>query len=249
MLVLATLGAPERRHRLARRKRRRAAPPEPEPTSVVTGRATIIEVGEPLRDGEHGRAWLDSAGEDEFAAALEVLNRALHAHRIVASDPYLHEVTRAQALAARLGYGAGEQVADGLWTEANELLAVGKRQRRAAMLAPQARLAAVLTGRERALVTQELVLRGRLDIDHGRDREAALQVLVALDAALAELPVDEAADQLDRRLAELRDLRDGVAQAAQAALSGPLDDADRETVTFTLGRIEAVLRARAFALA
>ena len=215
----------------------------------MTGRATIIDVGEPLRDGEHAKEWLASAGEDEFEAALEVLNRALHAHRIVSSDPYLHEVTRAQALAARIGFGAGEQVADGLWTEANELLASGKRQRRAAMLAPQARLAAVLTGRERALVTQELVLRARLDIDHGRVREAALQVLVALDAALAELPVDEAADQLDRRLDELRDLRDGVAQAAQAALSGPLDDTARETVTFTLGRIEAVLRARAFALA
>ena len=58
------------------------------------------------------------------------------------------------------------------------------------MLRPQARLAAVLNGRERPLACEELTLRARLDLDHGREREAALQVLVALDAALAELAAD-----------------------------------------------------------
>jgi hypothetical protein len=110
-------------------------------------------------------------------------------------------------------------------------------------------LAAVLGGRERALACQELTLRGRLDLDHGRDREAALQVLVALDAALAELPSDPAAAALADRLAELRGQRDAMAQAAQAALAGPLDESSREVIAFTLGRIEAALRARAVALA
>ena len=55
------------------------------------------------------------------------------------------------------------------------------------MLHPQARLAAVLGARERPLACEELALRARLDLDHGREREAALQLLVALDAALAEL--------------------------------------------------------------
>ena len=112
-----------------------------------------------------------------------------------------------------------------------------------AVLGPQARLAAVLNGRDRVLACEELTLRARLDLDHGRDREAALQVLVALDAALAEL----AGESLDvqGRLAELRGRREPVAVAAQAALAGPLSPDQREAVEFTVNRIEAALRARA----
>jgi hypothetical protein len=115
------------------------------------------------------------------------------------------------------------------------------------VLHPQARLAAVLNGREGALACEELALRARLDLDHGRDREAALQVLVALDAALAELATDPSGPLLQERLAELRNQRDRVAVAGQAALAGPLPGPDREAVAFTLGRIEAALRARAVA--
>jgi predicted kinase len=97
------------------------------------------------------------------------------------------------------------------------------------------------------LTSEELTLRARLDLDQGRDREAALQLLVSLDAALAELQTDPTAEVLSDRLSELRGQRDAVARAAQAALSGPLSEADRETVDFTLSRIEAALRARAVA--
>ena len=95
------------------------------------------------------------------------------------------------------------------------------------------------------LACEELTLRARTDVDHDRDREAALQLLVALDAALAELPVDPHAASLADRLAELRGRREAVAAAAQTALSGPLDDAARKVVVETLGRVEAALRARA----
>ena len=96
---------------------------------------------------------------------------------------------------------------------------------------------------------EELALRARLDVDEGRTREAALQVLVALDAALAELVADPAAPASVDRLEELRGLRDGVAAAARAALGPePLGDSDREATRFALGRIEAALRARAMAL-
>ena len=113
------------------------------------------------------------------------------------------------------------------------------------MLQPQARLAAVLGGRERALVCEELVLRARLDLDSGRDREAALQVLVGLDAALAELQGDPAAAPLGERLDELRAHREAIAHAAQEALAGPLSASQRQAVERTLQRIEAALRARA----
>jgi hypothetical protein len=214
---------------------------------VTTGRATIIDVGEPLATEADARRWLDGAGEEDFIAALAVLNRALHAFRVVTADPYVGEVVREQALVARIGYGAGEQVADGQWTDAHELVPIPGRRRRAVVLQPQARLAAMLSGRERELVCQELTLRARLDLDHDRDREAALQVLVALDAALAELPSDATAPQLEDRLAELRGRREETVEAAQAALAGPLDDASRETIETTLRRIEAALRARAVA--
>jgi hypothetical protein len=246
VLVLATLGAPERRHRLAQRRQRKAQP-EPEPTLVVTGRATIIDVGEPLAGDAQARAWLKSAGEDDLAGDLLVLNRALHAYRLVTADPHVHPVGREQALVARIGFGAGEQVADGLWTDARELTTSDRRPRRAKVLHPQARFAAILTGRERALACEELVLRARIDLDLGRDRESALQVMIALDAALAELAVDPTAPQLADRLTELRAQRDAVAIAAQTALSSALTAEEREAVAFTLARIEAALRARAVA--
>jgi hypothetical protein len=244
VIVFATLGAPERR-RLAVRRRAQPAAAKPQPTPVTTGRATIIDVGAPLGDADQGRAWLDGAGENEIEAGLAVLNQALHSFRLVTADPYLMPVSRRQTLVARLGYGAGEEVADGLWSAARELIATERRQRRTRALAPQSRLAAVLGAREATLACEELVLRARLDLDQGRDREAALQLLVALDAALAELRTDPAAPALTERVDQLRDQRQAVTAAAQAALEGALSPDQRETVTFTVGRIEAALRARA----
>jgi hypothetical protein len=245
VLVLATLGAPERRRFAS--KRQHQAQPEPEPVPVTTGRATVIDVSKPLPDAARARSWLSQAGENELDADLAVLNRALHAFRLVTADPYLHPVRRQQALVARIGWGAGEQVADGLWSDARELAVLSGRERRSKVLQPQARLAAVMNGRERPLACEELTLRARLDLDHGREREAALQLLVALDAALAELPADPVAALLAERIDELRAQRDAVTAAAQAALAGGLSEAQRETVAFTLGRVEAALRARAVA--
>jgi hypothetical protein len=204
---------------------------------VETARATIIDVGDPLPDAQRAAAWLGRAGETELAAGLAVLNRALHAHRVASADPRAHGVARSDALVARVGYGAGEQVADGLWTDARELIDPGPRRRRSRIPADQARLAALLTGRERALACEELVLRARLDLDEGREREAALQLRIAFEAALAELPADPAGPALAGRLEELH------------TLSATLDGADPEALSSALGRLEAALRARAAALA
>jgi hypothetical protein len=247
VLVLATLGAVQRRRRIGPQRRHRQAEVEPEPSPVTTGRATIVDVGDPIDGPDAGSNWLAGAGEEQLAADLAVLNRALHAFRLVTADPHVQPVSRDQALVARIGFGAGEQVADGLWTDARELLPKTRRSTRAKVLQPQARLAAILTGREQVLACEELTLRARLDLDAGRDREAALQVLIALDAALAELAIDPAAPVLRERLDELRAQRDGVALAAQAALGGPLSAADLQGVGFALSRIEAALRARAVA--
>ncbi|HEY1716414.1 MAG TPA: hypothetical protein VGG07_26185 [Solirubrobacteraceae bacterium] len=245
VLVFATLGAPERR-RLSGRRRERDATPEPEPTAVTTGRATVIDVGAPLAASQ-ARTWLAAAGEEEFETGLAVLNRALHSFRVITADPHLHAVGRPHALVARIGFGAGEEVAEGRWTSAKELSLPAGRQKRARILAPQARLAARLGAREATLACEELTLRARADVDQGRPREAALQLLVALDAALAELGADSQAGELADRLAELRGQREPVAAAAQAALSGPLSTENETAVQFALGRVEAALRARAAA--
>jgi hypothetical protein len=214
---------------------------------VSTGRATVIDVGRPLESEAEAARWLGRAGEEELTHDLSVLNRALHAFRLASADPFVNPVGRHQLLVARVGYGAGEEVASGRWSEARELTPSRRRQRRAKILHPQARLAGLLSGRRAPLASEELALRARLDVDHGRDREAALQVLVALDAAIAELAADPHADTLESRLTELREQREPVASAAQAALAGALDAVDREAVAFTLSRIEAALRARAVA--
>ncbi len=207
----------------------------------------MIDVAVPFKDAAEAASWLKAAGERELEQGIAVLNRALHAFRLVTANPYLFPVDRGHALVARLGFGDGEQVAEGRWSDARELLTSAKREPRAKVLHPQARLAAVLGGRERALVCEELALRARLDLSHGRDREAALQLLVALDAALAELQRDPAASTLSERLEELRGHRDPTAVAAQAALAGPLAPSERAAVERTLDRIEAALRARAVA--
>ena len=115
-------------------------------------------------------------------------------------------------------------------------------------MAPQERVAALLTGRDVTLACEELALRARLDLDQGRQREAALQARVALDAALAELESwrDEAG--LEARLEELRERRGAVAAAAEAALQGGLEPAAVTAVDAALGRLEAALRARSATL-
>jgi len=247
VLVLATLGAPERRWLSSKRKQRNARP-EPEPVPVATTRATVVEVGDPLPSPDRAAAWLSEAGEAELANGLAVLNRALQAHRIASADPRARGVRRHDALVARVGYGAGEQVADGQWTDARELVASGPRRRRSRVPATQARLAALLTGREMALPCEELALRARLDLDERRDREAALQLRVALESALRDLPADPAAPALGERIEELGALHAGLSPAAERALAGRVEAPDREAVAHALGRLEAALRARAAAL-
>ncbi|MGH2871046.1 MAG: hypothetical protein ACRDL5_01115, partial [Solirubrobacteraceae bacterium] len=114
-------------------------------------------------------------------------------------------------------------------------------------LPPQARLAAMLGGRTRELVCEELVLRARLDLDEDRPREAAVQLLAALDAALAELPADPAATALADRVAELGGLRSAVAECARSALAGDAPRAEAD-LSGALARLEATLRARAAAI-
>jgi hypothetical protein len=238
VLVIATLGAPERRW--LRGRRPKTASPAPAP--VTTSRVTLV-TARPLDDEDAAARWLRSAGEAEADGAVALLNRVLHLHRAATADAHVREVRREQAVVARVGYGDGEQVADGRWRRAIELPAA-RPPRRTAALRPGERLAALLGGRDAALACEELALRARQDVDAGRRREAALQLDVALTAALAELQPWAPRADLAARLTELRELQIPVRAAAQAALEGGIDDEADAAVRHALDRLEAALRAR-----
>jgi hypothetical protein len=236
VVVLDTLGAARRRGRLGARHPQ--ATPDPEP--VPTARATVIDPVSVSAESQ-ARAWLTQLdAEREAQAAAATLNQVLFAHRIATADPHVRELSPAQALIVRAGWGEGEQVAYGRWLHARELRLSDRRaQRRAAVLHPQERFAALLGARERALLCEELALRARLDLDQGRLAHAALELELAYSAALAELSA-EARPDLALRLDELAQLRPGVIEAARAAPAEP----DEETISHALARLEAALRAR-----
>jgi hypothetical protein len=245
VLVVGVLEAPERRRR-RRRRRRRLRRAEAQPAAVTTSRATVVR-GRAV-DEAAAKAWMRDPGR-HVAGELAVLNRVLFLHRVAAAQPSVREVAREQALVVRVGYGAGDEVADGQWTEAVEPPApkASRRRRGDASLGAQERLAALLGGRDAALACEELVLRARADLDAGRLREAALQLRVGLEAALAELEAWRDRAGLATRLAELRDERGTVGNAANAALRGGLDEETAADVKRIVGRVEAALRARAAA--
>jgi hypothetical protein len=232
VLVIGGLTAPRRRALGARR----ASAGEP---AVDVTRATVVDA-QPLEDAD---AWLARAltdGEAQ-AVALGVLTRAVAAHRVAAADPWLADPDPARAIAARIGYGAGEEVAAGEWEVARDL-EPAKRQRR--LLSPTERVAALLGGRDAALACEELTVRARADLDRDRGREAALQLDVALRTALAELEVWREHRDMAERLEELSRLAEPVTAAAAGALRGGLTDGDTDAVATALGRLEAALRAR-----
>jgi hypothetical protein len=242
VVVLRTLGAPQRR--LLAGRRARAQEPRPDPAAVPTARATLI-AARPFDGDAAAERWLREVdAEAEAQAATDVLERLLDLHRVATADAAVPHVSRERALVVRVGIGAGEQVADGRWTQALTLPPPRVRRARGAALRPQERLAALLGGRDAALACETLAFRARADLRAGRPREAALQLRVALAAALTELLPWAPRGDLQRRIDELRELQPAADAAASAALEGGLDDAAAADVERVLGRLEAALRAR-----
>jgi hypothetical protein len=274
VLVLGTLGAGRaapggrRSSRAGRLRvaagRRRTVAAEPAPAATATARATIIDPVSVSAERQ-ARAWLaDLDSEREVSTAVAVLNRVLHAQRIATADPYAREVSPAQALVIRAGWGHGEQVADGRWVEAVELDWARPRARRRrlkeASLRSQERLAGLLGARDHPLLCEELALRARLDLDQARIAHAALELDHAYTAALPELGAENSRDMVTR-VAELERLRGDVAAGALAALAGAegsgnsaagsqeglARQVDEALIRHSLERLEAALRARAAA--
>jgi hypothetical protein len=253
VLVLQRLGAPASPAR--RRRRGRSAPAEGEPASLALSRATAIRAFSPFADEEAAGRWLEEACEAEDTVAVLIdeaiglLNRALHAQAVTAADPHSRvELSAEGAERVLVGYGSGEETADGRFTDAREVdltpRTASRRRRREEELRPQERVAAVLRGREQADACETLLLRARADLDAGRKREAALQLRPGLEALLVELDGAVADPGHAEDMAALGERKNEVGAAANAALQGELSEKERAAVEELLQLGERVLRRR-----
>ena len=252
VLVVRTLGSPPQPHR--RRRRAKGVEPEPAAAPLPVARVTAIRAYAPFAGEAEAQRWLEQATEaeetaDEIVAdAVGLLNRALHAQWVAAAEPHSAELTPERAVAVRIGFGAGEEVAEGRFTAAREVdvwaTGASRRRRREEGMRPQERVAAVLGGRERFEVCETLLLRARADLDAGRRREAALQLRIGLEALLAELGDTRGDAGHAEDLATLRENRREAVEAADAALAGELSPQRLEQVGELLALCERVLRRR-----
>ena len=252
VLVTRTLGSPLQPHR--RRRRAKGVDPEPAAAPLPLARVTAIRAFAPFADEEEAQRWLEHATEaeetaDEIVAdAVVLLNRALHAQWVASAEPHSAELSPERAVAVRIGFGAGEEVADGRFSEAREVdvwaTGASRRRRREEGMQPQERVAAVLGGRERFDVCETLLLRARADLDAGRRREAALQLRIGLEALLAELGDSKGTEGHAEDLATLGENRGEAGEAANAALAGELPPERLAQVEELLALCERVLRRR-----
>jgi hypothetical protein len=215
---------------------------------------TAVRAFAPFASETDARSWLDEVWEAEDTVevlvdeAVALLNRALHAHAVTVAEGRGGEVSAAQAMRIRIGFASGEEAAEGRVTEAHAVSGVeGRRSRRRQRdeeLRPQERVAAVLRRRERIDACETLLLRARADLDAGRDREAALQLRVGLEALLAELSGALADPGHERDMASLEERKAAVGEVANAALLGELSEEQLLTVRELLETCERVLRRR-----
>jgi hypothetical protein len=252
VLVIETLGAPPPARR--RRKRPKDAEVAEPPAELPVARATVVLAFDELDDEEAASAWLReaTASEDSIDRLVEQgideLNRALHVQAVAGGDPYPQTVTPARATTIRIGFGSGDALADGAFTSAHRvdpgLGPTSRRRQRDEELRPQQRLAAVLGDREQLDACETLLLRARADLNADRNREAALQLRVGLEALLVELKSALSDPGHDEDMGTLEARRHEAGDLANAALRGSLDPEQLRALGELLGTCERVLRRR-----
>jgi len=251
VLVLETIAAPAPPRR--RRRRPRAVEKSTEPATLPLSRATVVRAFLPFAAEEDASRWLEEATVNEESAdrlvaeAVALVNRALQVQAVASGDPHSHSLTAQRAAAVRLGYGSGEELAGGDFTAAIEVDARGggpRRRLRDEELRPQERLAAVLGGRERIDACENLLLRARADLDAGRDREAALQLRVGLEALLVELRGALSDPGHTEDMATLDARRREAGEVANVALRGDLSADQANRVRELTEICERVIRRR-----
>jgi hypothetical protein len=102
----------------------------------------------------------------------------------------------------------------------------------------------VLRGRESFAACEPLLLRARGDLDAGRQREAALQLEIGVEALLAELAAALDDDGHRKDIAALEERKSAVEAAAGRALEGDLGEEAEASVRDALLVAERILRRR-----
>jgi hypothetical protein len=213
---------------------------------VPVTRAVVI-AAEPFPDAGAAAGWLRDCGGRDAAAdqveqALELVNHAVSAHRVAAQDAHVRDLVVSDVSRVRLGYGTGDDVVEGSWRKAVVIpLERAKRRTRGRMLSPQEEMAGMLSGRRPpAHPSEELMLRARLDVDHGRLVEAALVLRAAAEAMSAELAAAG-------RGTEAHGHREQAAGLAQAALAGGLSPEQGDELADLVQTLERLVRRRRYA--
>lgn len=248
VVVFQRLGArTSRRRPLAQRVRECRRESEPREVSVL--RVTVVKATRMLdafadseaflarlrARPERAQAWIDDG--------LAILNRAIGAHRICAADPFAVGVTHQDARVARVGYGTGELVFEGMWEKAIEVPAArAPRLRREQRLLPQGTLAAMLADNAPMLEGEELVLRVALDIDQGRLRAAAVGLSAAVPLVLSELDGYKLDAATERRIEALSGACEDIeALADRARAPAPLNGTTKERLAELVQQVGGVL--------
>lgn len=251
VLVLKRIGAPPEGGR--RRRRGRNAEPGEAPQPLPLTRVTTIRASTPFESQAEAARWLDEACEAEDTVevlangAIAPLNDALHAQAVTAADPRGRQLSPEQAERVLVGYGSGEETADSRYTDARQVdlsPRTSRRRRREEELRPQERVAGVLRGRERLDACETLLLRARADLDAGRQREAALQLRVGIEALLVEMQGKVEDPGHEKDMSALAARSSEAAALATAAIEGPLKDEQRDQARELLEVAERVLRRR-----
>ena len=211
VLAVRILGAPRAATRL-RRGRPVALDSEPDATPLPLSRVTLVK-STAFDTDQAAAAWLaEVAGDDEMSAGLSAetcrtLNRALQAHRVAAPDAYAADLHPAAAVAVRFGYGTGDEVAEGRWSEAFELAEAKRRGLRSALIdgvGAQERVAAVLGGRDEVGAEESLLLTAELAAAERRNREAAIAAAAAANALAASSRAGAGAAEVVAETSRLR---------------------------------------------
>jgi hypothetical protein len=207
-----------------------------------------------FEDEQAAETWLSQTTASEEAIdqlveqGIDELNQALHTQSVASGDPYPQTVTPARAVVIRIGVGSGEALADGAFSSAHQvdpgLGPISRRRQRDEELRPQQRLAAVLGDREQLDACETLLLRARADLDADRNREAALQLRVGLEALLIELQGALNDPSHEEDMATLQARRQEAGELANGALQGDLSAEQLQALSELLATSERVLRRR-----
>lgn len=247
VLVIAAEGAPPPARRRRRRPRQTDGEASQPPVAVTT--VTMVRAFDPFDSDAEATAWLGEVATGQstdplLAEMLATLDRALAAEAAASGHAYAQPVRVDDLIGARIGYGDGDRVSDGLYLDAFEIDARGgtasPRRERLNRTRPLARIAAILGGSDTAQACEFLIPRVRSDLDGGRVTSAGLTIEVAVRATIRELDTaledpDHTADldRLEQLLPELAELTDAVLAEGRAwpglaaSLEEPLALAER----------------------